>query len=99
MAVTRCICFDVTFAELKRIADEINGGLLEMHRATGCGARCGLCLPYIQAMIQTGRSTFPVMWTADFQALGINPGYIARLERRLREAESSPAAQATLSAG
>ncbi|MEM1183775.1 MAG: hypothetical protein AAGI53_02125 [Planctomycetota bacterium] len=92
MAVNRCICFDRTFEELLQIAVSTGGGLLEAHKQTGCGARCGLCLPYIQLMLREGSTDLPVLWSEDFRREGINPGRIAKLEARIRdELESSSA--------
>lgn len=85
MAVKRCICFDRSFEEVRDIAVRTGGGLLEAHKQTGCGARCGLCLPYIQYMLMTGDTDLPVMWSDDFSREGINPGRIAKLEKRLRD--------------
>jgi bacterioferritin-associated ferredoxin len=87
MAVSRCICFDVSFDRLREIATSTGGGLLAAHKETGCGARCGLCLPYIQFMLRTGDTDLPVMWSEDFESAGISPGRLARLEKMLREAE------------
>ena len=85
MAVNRCICFDRSFDEVLEIAETTGGGLLEAHKQTGCGARCGLCLPYIQYMLRTGDTDLPVMWSDEFRDAGINPGRIAKLEARLRD--------------
>jgi len=84
--VCRCLCFDVSFERLKLIAESTGGGLLEAHRQTGCGARCGLCLPYIQVMLKTGRTLLPVMWADDFRAHGVNPGRIQQIQKSLMEA-------------
>ncbi len=83
--VEKCICFGVSFERLLAIAEHEGGGLLAAHRQTGCGARCGLCLPYIQLVLQSRETRLPVMWSEDFERRGINPGRLARLERRLRE--------------
>lgn len=85
MAVNRCICFDRGFDEIRDIAEATGGGLLEAHKQTGCGARCGLCLPYIQFMLRCGESDLPIMWSADFEREGINPGRIAKIEAQIRE--------------
>jgi len=85
MAVNRCICFDRAFSELRAIAERTEGGLLEVHRETGCGARCGLCLPYI---LQTGETDLPVLWSEDFRREGINPGRLGKLETRIADEEA-----------
>lgn len=81
--VNRCLCFDVSFERLKSIADKTGGGLLEAHRQTGCGARCGLCLPYIQVMLKTGQADLPVMWAEEFRRYGVNPGRIQQIQNAL----------------
>jgi bacterioferritin-associated ferredoxin len=81
--VNRCLCFDVSFERLKEIADRTGGGLLEAHRQTGCGARCGLCIPYIQVMLKTGETDLPVMWAEEFEAHGVNPGRVQRIQKML----------------
>lgn len=83
MAVTQCVCFDVTFERCLRIAEDSGQGLLGAHNATGCGARCGICIPYLTVVLKTGETDLPIMWTDDFRAHGVHPGPIAQLERRL----------------
>jgi bacterioferritin-associated ferredoxin len=60
MAVDRCVCFNKTFAELKRLREQSGGGFAELQAATRCGSNCGLCVPYIKLMLVTGRVTFGV---------------------------------------
>ena len=59
--VDRCVCHNVSFAELVRIGRTSGAGLEELQRRTGAGTGCGLCLPYIRAALATGRGSFPVM--------------------------------------
>jgi bacterioferritin-associated ferredoxin len=57
--ITRCVCHDVTFARLRRYADEHEGVDMDaLQRAFGCGSGCGLCVPYVRAMLRTGRTSF-----------------------------------------
>jgi len=70
---------------MKAIIDRTGAGLVELHQQTQCGSRCGLCIPYIRYMIQSGDANPPVMWSADFAALGIKCTAIERLEARLIE--------------
>ena len=55
--VTRCVCTQRTFAELKAsgltTADEIA-------TTFGSGAQCGLCRIYIERMLMTGETEFPL---------------------------------------
>ena len=88
-AVRSCICFDVSFERIQKAADNSERGLLEAHRKTGCGGRCGLCLPYIKLMLMTGRTTLPVMWTEQFTKLGINPGRVRSIERAIARQQAA----------
>lgn len=81
--VDRCMCFDVRIRRILDIIERTGGGLLEAHRQTGCGARCGLCLPYIQVAIKTGHTTLPVMWADEFRKHGVNPGRIEHIQRSM----------------
>lgn len=60
--IRRCVCIDKTFAELKQLAAERGlrtvGALL---RASGAAAGCGLCRPYLQRMLETGETEFPIL--------------------------------------
>ncbi|MEM1331299.1 MAG: (2Fe-2S)-binding protein [Planctomycetota bacterium] len=81
--VTRCVCFDVTLSELKALSDADGSTIIELNRDTGCGGRCGLCIPYIKLMLQTGDTRPPVMWSGKFREAGVHPAPIDQLERRL----------------
>jgi bacterioferritin-associated ferredoxin len=62
--VDRCICFNITFAELKAISDRINVRSLDsLQQSVDFGLRCGLCKPYVERMLETGRVVFPVIRT------------------------------------
>lgn len=58
MAVDRCVCFNVTFDELKTYADQHRCGLSDLRDRFGCGRGCAMCIPYIRAMLTTGQTTF-----------------------------------------
>jgi bacterioferritin-associated ferredoxin len=83
MSVSSCICYRTDFASLKAIADASGGGLQELHAATGCGSRCGLCIPYIRAMLLTGLVELPPMLPNDFKKLGIRCSTLERLVTQL----------------
>ena len=83
MGVSSCICYRTDFAALKAIADASGGGLQELHAATGCGSRCGLCIPYIRAMLLTGLVDLPPMLPADFKKMGIRCSTLERLVAQL----------------
>jgi bacterioferritin-associated ferredoxin len=60
--VTRCVCFDVSFERLKALA--LAEGITDIE-ALGerieFGQNCGLCLPYIRLMLETGDTAFAVL--------------------------------------
>lgn len=60
MPVDRCVCHDVTFARLKAYADAHGSSFEELRERFGCGKGCGLCEPYVRAMLRTGRTEFEV---------------------------------------
>ena len=57
--VTRCVCFDVSFAEMKEVADA-NGirdfETLQQH--IQFGQKCELCHPYVRRMLRSGETEF-----------------------------------------
>lgn len=59
--VTHCICHSLSFAELKRRADAESLSFDELKARTGCATGCGTCTPYIQLMLVTGETRFPVL--------------------------------------
>ncbi len=69
MGVDRCVCHDVTFAELRELVDAGVTDLEGLARHTGCGTGCGLCVPYIRVMLRTGQTVLPVLSAAEFRAL------------------------------
>ncbi len=59
MRIDRCVCYNQTFAALRRTAEE--GGcrsLAALQAAAPFGLRCGLCLPYARRMLRTGETVF-----------------------------------------
>ena len=85
MPVRRCVCFDVTFEALIELEKSHGEGLAGLHCRTGCGGKCGLCIPYIQVMLRTGQTRMPIMWSDDFKAQGVAPGAVGRIEQSLWE--------------
>jgi len=57
--VKACICFEVTFEQLKaagmRSIDEVRAKF-------GCTTKCGTCQPYIELMLQTEETEFAVIY-------------------------------------
>jgi bacterioferritin-associated ferredoxin len=56
--IERCVCMDMTFAELLAIARREGLDADGLERETGCGSRCGMCPPYIEEALRTGRVVF-----------------------------------------
>jgi bacterioferritin-associated ferredoxin len=63
--VDRCVCRNVTFAELWQIHQSTGASLRQLQAQTGCGTVCGMCLPYIKVVLKTGRVRLPVMGTGE----------------------------------
>ena len=61
MRVDRCVCFDVTFGELDAYARETSCDLDGLSARFGCGRGCGLCIPYIRRMLETGETSFELI--------------------------------------
>jgi bacterioferritin-associated ferredoxin len=53
-----CVCRRVPFASLLPLARAEGWELDELAAATGCGAGCGLCRPYLRRMLATGETEF-----------------------------------------
>lgn len=63
MLVAMCVCRQVSFASLLPRARTEGWGLDELVAATGCGAGCGLCRPYLRRMLATGETEFhELLW-------------------------------------
>ncbi len=61
MSVTRCVCARRTFASLGEQAQaEGLATLAQLAAATGAGAGCGSCRPYLAAMLKHGHTRFAV---------------------------------------
>ncbi len=65
--VDRCVCFSRTFTELKRIAEREDAkDLASLQAKVEFGLKCGLCKPYVQRMLDSGGTRFPIMRKLDF---------------------------------
>lgn len=58
LCIDRCVCRQVPFSELLPQARTAGWDLADLIRETGCGATCGLCRPYLRAMLGTGQTAF-----------------------------------------
>lgn len=56
--ITRCVCRNLPFDELLPLVRARRWTLEEVAARTGCGDQCGLCRPYLRAMIDTGQTEF-----------------------------------------
>ncbi len=60
--VTKCVCYDTTFEEMKEIMEKNNIGTIdELRKIKPVALNCKLCLPYIIKMIETGKTKFEVI--------------------------------------
>lgn len=86
MAVDRCVCTDVRFAEMLEL--RARGLRFEQIRErTGCCQQCGMCEPYVRIALATGRRMLPVLKADEIRAaLRIDPD--ARPAPGMRESSS-----------
>lgn len=56
--ITRCVCRNFPFGHLLSLVGAHRWTLEDVLAHTGCGDQCGLCRPYIRAMIATGQTEF-----------------------------------------
>jgi NAD(P)H-nitrite reductase large subunit len=58
-SVTKCICHDRSFAELKAYADKHGlQQIEELQKRKLCSCGCQMCAPYVELMLQTGETAF-----------------------------------------
>ena len=55
--VDRCICADVTFAELLRLHQEEGLDVRALAARTGAMRGCTMCEPYVRCTLRTGRAS------------------------------------------
>ena len=60
-----CVCRRMPFEHVLPLARAGGWGLDEIARATGCGASCELCRPYLRRMLATGETEFHELLTED----------------------------------
>lgn len=57
--VTECICHSRKFSEIKEYAQENDLNTVEeLQSEKFCSCGCGLCIPYIDLMFETGGTEF-----------------------------------------
>lgn len=68
LCIDRCVCRRARFAELLPLAREHGWSLETLVNETGCGDQCGMCLPYLRAMLNDGTIVFDHILQADVEA-------------------------------
>lgn len=57
--ISKCICHDRSFAEILEYArDNRYSEIEELQDDAYCGCSCGMCVPYIKCMFETGKTEF-----------------------------------------
>lgn len=57
--VTRCICHDRTFEEIREYAEERDFSTVEeLQNDKYCSCSCRLCVPYVKAALESGQTQF-----------------------------------------
>lgn len=56
--IDRCVCQRVLFAQLLPAARAHGWDLAAVQAETGCGDQCGMCRPYLRAMLADGTVVF-----------------------------------------
>lgn len=57
--VDSCICHSKKFSSIKKFAEEEGFTTVEELQAKDfCSCGCGLCIPYIEMMFETGETSF-----------------------------------------
>lgn len=59
--VDRCICHDITLAQLKAIAQRDGLSFDALRERTRCSTGCTLCEPYVRRMLKTGETVLPIL--------------------------------------
>lgn len=60
--VDRCVCYEIKFSAMKDVL--YKHGLKTTDELKQCmvfGENCGICIPYINLVFETGKSTFDVI--------------------------------------
>ena len=57
--VTKCVCSDILFSEMKKTADKYDlKSINDLKEYVSFGENCRLCIPYIELMFRSGRTEF-----------------------------------------
>ncbi|MCE7935952.1 MAG: hypothetical protein DYG96_15355 [Chlorobi bacterium CHB2] len=75
MAVDRCICNNVPFADALLLARQRGcTTVAQLQAFSALGTNCGRCIPYMQLALLTGRSDLPVLDDATQEELRVAAG-------------------------
>jgi NAD(P)H-nitrite reductase large subunit len=59
MAVNKCLCHNRSFEEIKMYAQKHDIDTIEELQARNiCSCGCRMCLPYVEKMLATGKTSF-----------------------------------------
>ena len=57
--VNKCICHSRPFSEIKEYAEKQGyTSVEELQSEKYCSCSCGLCIPYVEMMLETGETEF-----------------------------------------
>lgn len=66
MNIDRCYCYQKTFGELKEVADAVGvDSLSGLQKHVTFGENCELCHPYVERMLETGKTSFDEIIASD----------------------------------
>ncbi len=65
--VDRCVCMDITFAEMLELVEQERLTLQGLMARTGCGTGCTSCRGYVRLVLATGRDRLPVLEPAQIE--------------------------------
>lgn len=69
--VTRCICYNHTFRDLKRIARKSGAkSVSQLQEHVRFGRNCRRCHPYVEVMLRTGQTEFEIIPEAPDDTVG-----------------------------
>lgn len=69
MPVSRCVCKNVSFAQLIELHERTGADFDTLAKDTGCGSACGMCADYAKAAIVTKRASLPVSTPAQLMLI------------------------------
>ncbi|MEX2388317.1 MAG: (2Fe-2S)-binding protein [Phycisphaeraceae bacterium] len=84
MPVTRCICANRSFVQLQQLARQHALRLDQLADRTGATRGCGLCMPYVQRMLETGRCSFDADEAVGCARLPASPALSTFAQQRMK---------------